>query len=319
MSARPLHTILGANGAVGRSLSAMLPRTTVRLRQVGRTPHREAPDDELVTADLLDAAATDRAVAGSDVVYLLAGLPYSTPVWQEQWPRVMQHTLEACIRHGARLVFFDNVYAYGAVDGTMTEDTPFNPCSKKGEVRAAIATTLLDAMRAQQVQAMIVRSADFYYPGEAGSSVSLLNGIVFDRIRAGRSAQWLGSADVVHSFTYTPDIARSLVALGQRDDAWGQTWHTLTSSEQRTGREFVQLASEILNRPAGVQNAGKWLVRLLATFQAPLREQLEMLYQFDRPYHFSSDKLERFTGLVPTSYRAGFDEVVRSHTSAAAA
>lgn len=306
MSTRPLHTILGANGAVGRALSRELATLPVRVRQVARTPVREHPDDDLLAADLLDATATDRAVAGSDVVYLLAGLPYETATWVSQWPRVMQHVLDACARHGARLVFFDNVYAYGAVDGVMTEATPFNPCSRKGEVRARIATTLLDAMRAQQVQAMIVRSADFYYPGAAGATTSLLNGIVFDRLAAGKTPQWLGSADVVHSFSYTPDIARSLAHLACRDDAYGETWHALTFDEARTGRQCIELACNIVGQRVRVQNAGPAMVRLLGLFQPALREQVEMLYQFDRPYRFSSAKLAHVSGLTPTSYADGF-------------
>ncbi|MCC7052951.1 MAG: NAD-dependent epimerase/dehydratase family protein [Gemmatimonadaceae bacterium] len=310
MTAGPLHTILGANGAVGRALSAELSRLPVRVRQVARTPRAESEGDELVAADLLDAAATDRAVAGSDVVYLLAGLPYSAALWEAQWPRVMQHVLDACTRHGARLVFFDNVYPYGAVDGVMTEETPFNPCSRKGEVRARITTTLLDAMRRQQLTAMIVRSADFYYPDGAGATTGLLNGVVFDRLAAGHGAQWLGSADVVHSFTYTPDIARTLAHLSARDDAYGQSWHALTSPEARTGREFVQMACAQLGQPVRVQNAGRTMLRLLGLFNPVLREQLEMLYQFERPYRFSSAKLERASGLVPTSYAAGFADVI---------
>ena len=31
----------------------------------------------------------------------------------------------------AKLIFFDNVYMYGKVNGIMTEETAFNPCSKK--------------------------------------------------------------------------------------------------------------------------------------------------------------------------------------------
>jgi nucleoside-diphosphate-sugar epimerase len=310
MSAHPLHTILGANGAVGRALSGVLAAQPVRVRQVSRTPTAESPRDEVVAADLLDAAATVNAVRGSDVVYLLAGLPYSTAVWQAQWPRVMQNVIEACAREGARLVFFDNVYPYGAVSGVMTEDTPFNPCSRKGEVRAAIATTLLDAMRAQQVKAMIVRSADFYYPGSAGATTGMLNSVVFERLAAGRTAQWLGSADVVHSFTWTPDIARSLAFLSTRDDAYGQTWHALTSAEERTGREFVRMASERMGRPMAVQNAGRTMVRLLSLFQPALREQVEMLYQFERPYRFSSRKLEAYSGLAPTTYAAGVGAVI---------
>ncbi len=77
-------------------------------------------------------------------------------------------------------MFFDNVYAYGTVSDMMTEATPFNPCSCKGDVRAEIATTLLQAMQAQQVRAMIVRSTDFYYPSEPGRTTGMLNAIVFD-------------------------------------------------------------------------------------------------------------------------------------------
>lgn len=319
MSARPLHTILGANGAVGRALSAALAGTPARLRQVARTPVAERADDEVVAADLLDAAATHRAVAGSDVVYLLAGLPYDAATWEAQWPRIMRHVIDACARHGARLVFFDNVYAYGRVDGVMTEDTPFNPCSRKGEVRARIATTLLDAMRAQQVQAMIVRAGDFYHPGGAGATTGLLNQVVFDRLAAGRGAQWLGSPDVVHSVTYVPDIARSLAHLSSREDAWGRTWHALTSAEERTGREFVRMAAERMGARASVQNAGRTLVRLLGLFTPPLREQVEMLYQFEQPYRFSSAQLEQASGLAPTPYATGFDAVIASMAQAARA
>jgi len=247
---------------------------------------------------------------GSDVVYLLAGLPYNTAIWTARWPRLMQHVVDACSRHGARLVFFDNVYAYGAVDGRMTETTPFNPCSRKGELRARVATTLLEAIRADQVQAMIVRSADFYYPDAAGATTGLLNGVVFDRLTGGKNAQWLGSADVVHSFSYTPDIARSLAALSTRPEAYGQTWHALTANAEYTGREFVQLASQLLGRPAQMQNAGPLLVRLLGLGQPAMQEQVEMLYQFDRPYRFSSAKLEQASGLSPTTYAKGFAEVL---------
>ncbi len=46
-----------------------------------------------------------------------------------------------------KLVFFDNVYIYGRVDGLMTEETPYNPCSRKGELRAQIATRLMEEGR----------------------------------------------------------------------------------------------------------------------------------------------------------------------------
>jgi hypothetical protein len=123
------------------------------------------PIDDLVSADLLDAEATADAIAGSSVAYLVAGLKYDPRVWQAQWPTVMRNTIEGCKRHGSALVFFDNVYAYGRVDGMMTEDTPYNPCSCKSDVRASIATVFMDEVKRRELQGMMVRSADFYGPG----------------------------------------------------------------------------------------------------------------------------------------------------------
>lgn len=68
-----MQTILGANGVIGRELSRALAGSTDRIRQVSRRSQRVNPKDETAVADLLDPAATARAVAGSDVVYLVAG------------------------------------------------------------------------------------------------------------------------------------------------------------------------------------------------------------------------------------------------------
>jgi len=76
----------------------------------------------------------------------------------------MVNTIEACKRTRAKLIFFDNVYMYGEVHVPMTEQTPYAPCSKKGAVRAEIATALMDEIKAGNLTAMIARSADFYGP-----------------------------------------------------------------------------------------------------------------------------------------------------------
>ena len=118
------------------------------MRLVSRTPKRPPGDAETVSADISDLDATIAAVSGSSVVYLLVGLKYHTRTWRELWPRIMRNAIEACKRANAKLVFLDNVYIYGRVRGPMTEDTPFNPCSRKGEVRAKVATMLLEEIRA---------------------------------------------------------------------------------------------------------------------------------------------------------------------------
>lgn len=297
-----MQTILGAGGVIGRELSPLLAAYTDRVRQVSRTPQAVHASDETVAADLLDAASTADAVAGSDVVYLVAGLRYDARVWAEQWPRVMTNVIDACRRHRCRLVFLDNVYAYGLVEGPMTEETPYNPCSRKGEVRARIATMLSEAVRRGELEAMIVRAADFYGPR---ALLSLTHATVTSRLTRGKAPQWVGDPSKVHTFSYTPDVARSLAVLGNTPSAYGQTWHALTSPEPITGEGFVRLACELAGRPFRLQRAPRWLLRVMGLVVPELRENMEMMYQFEHDYRFDSGKLARAFALRATEYREG--------------
>jgi hypothetical protein len=54
---------------------------------------------------------------------------------------------------------FDNAYAYGRVDDVMTDETPYNPCSRKGEVRARIATMSMDEVNRGGLRGRSARTA----------------------------------------------------------------------------------------------------------------------------------------------------------------
>lgn len=263
-----MQTILGANGAIAQELSKHLIHYTDKIRQVSRNPKRVNDTDELLSADLLNFDQTQKAVEGSNVVYLVAGLKYETVTWQDQWPKVMKNAIDACKKHNSKLVFFDNVYPYGLVKGVMTEETPFNPTSKKGEVRAKIATRLLDEMRAANIQAMIVRAADFYGPNV---TTSLTHSMVTERVKARKAPQWIGNQKKTHSFTYTPDAGKCVAMLGNTPSAYQQTWHALTSPEGITGEEYIRIACELANQPFKVQSLPKWSVRMLGLFVPVLR------------------------------------------------
>lgn len=297
-----MQTILGANGVIGNELSKLLPQYTDKVRQVSRHPKKVNATDETFAADLLDAKAVSDAVNGSEVAYLVAGLKYDATVWADQWPRVMRNAIDACKRHGTKLVFFDNVYAYGKVDGVMSENTPYNPCSKKGEVRATIATTLMDEVKRGELQAMIVRAADFYGPGAA---LSLTHSTVHERLKAKKTPQWIGDASAAHTFTYTPDAGRSVALLGNTASAYGQVWHALTSKEPMSGEAYVRIACELAGQPFKVQVAPRWMLGLMGLFVPVLRENMEMLYQFEHDYRFDSSKLEQAFTVKATGYREG--------------
>lgn len=80
-----MQTILGASGQIGEELARSLHKDfTQDIRLVSRKPYKINSSDELVSADLLDAEQTQKAVQGSDIVYMTAGLPIDSQIWVER-------------------------------------------------------------------------------------------------------------------------------------------------------------------------------------------------------------------------------------------
>jgi nucleoside-diphosphate-sugar epimerase len=306
-----MQTILGSGGAIGESLARELRTYTTGIRLVSRHPDQTDPDNECFPADLTDLEQVCRAVEGSKVAYLTAGLPYDHKVWAATWPRIIDNVIKACAEAKARLVFFDNIYMYDPSRlNPMTEATPIGPTSRKGKVRAAIAQALLDAHREGHVEALIARSADFYGPGV--ENVSILTETVFKPLSQGKKANWLGRDDKKHSFTYVPDAARATALLGNTPSAFGQVWHLPTAPHPYTGRQWVEHIAAALGTKPAYRVAGKGLVRLLGLFMPIMRETVEMLYQYDRDYVFDSRKFETAFDFSPTPYEEGIRNVIQA-------
>lgn len=306
-----MQTILGGGGAIGKELAKALKQYTSQIRIVSRTPEKINPEDELMSADLNDREAVDRAVKGSEVVYLVAGIPYKLKTWREQWPRIMDNVIEACKKHQAKLVFFDNIYAYDKnALHHLTEVSSINPPSKKGQVRAAIAQKLMDEIHSGKLNAMIVRAADFYGPG-IGSS--MLQETVLKNLKKGKAAYWMGDLSKTHSFTYTPDAARGTAVLGNTADAYNQVWHLPTSEEKLTGHDWVRLFANKMQVKEKSSAISKGLVRFLGLFNPLMRELVEMMYQNETDYYFDSSKFrKRFPDFAVTSYSEGVQSVIDS-------
>jgi nucleoside-diphosphate-sugar epimerase len=304
-----LHTILGAGGAIATELTRELLKANHAVRLVSRQPRASGSVVETFPADISDFRQTLEAVKGSAFVYLCVGLKYDLRIWQALWPTIMKNTIEACKFHGARLIFFDNVYMYGQVDGPMSEATPYNPCSKKGEIRARIATQLMDETKAGNLTAIIARAADFYGPS---CRTSILNLLVIDRLAAGKRAWWLANDQKRHSFTFTPDAARALVRLAAEESAYQQVWHLPTARPALTGREWIDLCAEVTKQSSRRLILTRPMVRILGFFDRTVREMHEMLYQNETDYVFDSSKIEVAFGLAATTLRDGVQQTVNA-------
>ena len=192
----------------------------------------------------------------------------------------------------------------------MTEETPFNPCSAKGEIRARIATTLLDEIKAGSLTALIARAADFYGPATA---TGIPNVLVFDAYAKKQAASWFVNNQVPHSLTYTPDAARGVLTLLESDTAWNQTWHLPTTPNPPTGREFIGQAAEAMHVAPQSRVLSRPMIRVYGWFKPVVGELYEMLYQYDSPYLFDSSKFTRAFGFPGTPYAEGIRATAESY------
>jgi nucleoside-diphosphate-sugar epimerase len=225
----------------------------------------------------------------------------------------MANTIEACKRANARLIFFDNVYMYGRVAGAMTEDTPFNPSSKKGEIRARIASTLIKEWQSGSMTAMIARAADFYGPD---AKTGIPNAMVFEPMSKKQKAMCLVNDSLAHSYTYTPDAAEALMTLAEAESAWNQTWHLPTAPNPLTGKEFITQAAQAMGVAPKYRVLRPLMVRIFGWLNPVVGEVYEMLYQNDSPYLFDSSKYARAFGFAGTPYAEGIQATAASYRSA---
>ncbi len=308
-----MHHLIIGDGAIGRATALALRQDSQDIVLASRgsrsAGHGDLPHRAL---DALDGRALRAAAEGSSHLYLTLGLAYRAAVWERDWPRIMDHAIDAALANDAGLIWFDNLYAYGpqSLKVPMREAHPIDPPSRKGRVRARLLELLRQAGAQRGLRWLVARSADFYGPHVR---LSILYSAAIERQLQGRAAFWLGDPDARHSFTYTLDAGRALARLALDEAAWQQSWHLPTASPAPTPRELLMESARLLGAPPRVQRLPVALVRALGLAMPLLREVGEMLYQNQQDYVFSSEKfMARYPDFRVTPYREGLATMVAS-------
>ncbi|MGB3153431.1 MAG: NAD-dependent epimerase/dehydratase family protein [Chitinophagaceae bacterium] len=303
-----MQTILGSGGAIGIPLAKELKNYTNQIRLVSRNPKKVNDTDELFPADVNDLSQIDKAIAGSEVVYVVIGFEYKLGVWQKTWPPFLKAVIDACKTHKTKLVFFDNVYMYAQSSiPHMTEDAPIQPPSKKGAIRKQLHEMIMNEVAQHTLTALIARAADFYGPDNKNSG---LNMMVVDNLLKGKKAQAFGDINKIHNYTYTPDAAKATALLGNTMDAYNQVWHVPTTKEKLTTQQWIQLIADELNVAPKIQRIPVWMIHMLGLFIPVMKEFPEMMYQYEQDYFFDSSKFEKRFGIEATSPKEGIRNLV---------
>ena len=290
-----LHVVFGS-GAIGLTLADELVARGRRVHVVNRSGRAEVPEGvEVLAGDASDAAFATAACEGATVVYQCLNPPYDK--WPQLFPPLQAAVLDGAANAGAKLVSMENVYMYGPSGGVpLTEDHPYAATTRKGRVRAQMAEAWQEAHRAGRVRATAGRASDFFGPR---GLTSAMGDRVFSHALEGKAADVLGKADLPHSYTYVPDIARGLAILGERDEALGEAWH-IPSAETVTTREFIERVFAEAGAEPKLRSLPKWLMPVIGLFNMPMRELREMLYEFEQPFVVDHSKFEKAFGDIAT-------------------
>jgi nucleoside-diphosphate-sugar epimerase len=299
------HVIFGT-GPLGKHTAKTLLERGHSVRLVNRSGNRDGLPDgaELVRGDASRPDQARKLTAGAAVVYQCAQPAYTR--WAEEFPQLQASILEAATGAGAKLVVADNLYMYGPPNGTaLREDHPYHATSKKGKVRAAMATTALQAHRAGRIEVALVRGSNFFGPED-----HVMLDLIFKPAVTRKGLQLLGRLDQPHTFTYAPDFGRALADVGLAGNtAYGRAWH-VPSNAPVTQAQLLEVIERELGGKTKRLVAGPLMVSLLGLFKPEVAEMTEMMYEWMKPFVMDSGDFSRSFGWGATPLETAVRETL---------
>ncbi|HVY46248.1 MAG TPA: NAD-dependent epimerase/dehydratase family protein [Minicystis sp.] len=311
-SSRPLHVIVGA-GQIGPMVAERLVARGLRVRMLRRGAIADAPPGvETVSASASDPAAAAEAMRGASVVYHCANPRYHR--WPEELVPLARGIVAGAAANGARVVALDNLYMYGVpADGRLAEDTAVAPVSKKGALRAEAAAVMLAADARGEAPVAIVRASDFFGPR---CTNSIFGDRFYKKLFAGKAVEVMGDVDQPHTYSYGPDVADALVAIGVVDPAleagvYGRVWHAPALPAESTRAWIDRFAAEAGVPSPRATSLSPLLLRVASIFVPEAKELPEMMYQWRAPFRLDDAAFRRRFGAAPTPLATAVPATIR--------
>ncbi|MEU1288302.1 NAD-dependent epimerase/dehydratase family protein [Kitasatospora sp. NPDC005856] len=299
------YVVVGA-GSTGVATAVLLADAGARVRLVTR--RGTGPSHERIERVAADATGPELAelTRGARALFNCAMPSYDR--WPSDFPPLAASLLAAAESTGADYVMLGNTYGYGPVDGPAHEDLPLRPSSIKGRVRAQMWHDAEVAYRAGRVRVTEVRASDYLGKG----AVSPFTLMVGAQVLAGSPVSYPGDLDAAHSWTYTADAARTLVAAAHNEQSWGRAWHVPSTSHAPV-RDLATRLAHAAGRPD--PQLGRMTSAALADIarqDSIMAEVPEMLYLYDRPNILDATITASALQVAPTPVERVLDEMAQS-------
>jgi nucleoside-diphosphate-sugar epimerase len=269
------HVVVGA-GPTGTATALLLAAAGDDVRVVTRRGTGPShPRIELVAADA--TRSLTELSRGAATIVNCAMPPYDR--WPEETPALSSALVAAASATGAGYVNLSNGYGYGPFDGPVTPGLPLRPTTVKGQVRTRMYLDGLAAHAAGHLRFAEVRPGDYLGVG----AIAMFNLMIGPNVLAGAEVVFPADLDVAHSWTYTGDVAATLVAVARSSAGWGRAWHTPQTSDISVREMTSRFASVAGVATPAIREMTPLELHTAAQADPMMAEMPEMQYLYRRP------------------------------------
>ncbi len=272
--------ILGSTGSIGYAFAENLITKniaiTVLVRDVAKANNlfKSNPIVEIIKGDVQDLELLKKISANKK--YIFHGINYPYDKWFGNMDTATMKVIEAASLNKALIIFPGNVYNYGNLP-LIKEDSPQNPCTRKGALRVELEKMLYEAANAGKCKVLNVCLPDFWGPNVLNEGIKP----IFMNALNGKALPYMIRTDIPHQNVFTKDAAEIMVRLMQRGLEKPYENYNYGGYIHPTMKGFLNQISRIANAPEKITLHPKWLFSVLGIFMPVMKEVKEMLYLFE--------------------------------------
>ncbi|CAG8998764.1 MAG: hypothetical protein CENE_00724 [Candidatus Celerinatantimonas neptuna] len=280
--------ILGITGHFGREMGKALAKQGWNIKSIVRNLQhlRESQlDFDIIEGDYQDAALLDDA--SNDVELIVYAVNPLYHQWHKQALAMLEPVVQLAEKKKLHILFPGNVYNFRPDSSAITESTPADPVTAKGQIRVTMESRLRQAS-GSGARVTIIRGGDFMSRhGRQWLDVIL-------KKKHGRfTMRFPHASDHRHFWSYLPDLCANAVQVIDRSKNTFEIWHdpgfALT---QRDWQQAFAKNGDTLR----VARFPWWIFSLLSLFVPLIREVMQMRYLWQQPLILDGSKLKNELG-----------------------
>jgi len=233
---------IGGTGIISTACTRLALERGIELTLLNRGRHatQTPPGARVVTADIEDAAAVSRALAGERFDAVVDWIAFE--------PAQVERDMELFRGRTRQYIFISSASAYQKPAGhyLITESTPLaNPYWSYSQQKIACEERLMRAYREEGFPVTIVRPSHTYGDTQIALAVNswAKSYTAVDRMRRGRKVIVPGDGSSLWVITHNTDLAKGFVGLLGREQAIGHAFH-ITSDEVMCWDQWYRLTAE---------------------------------------------------------------------------